>query len=169
MEAESKEKARIRYVFEWLEAALFALLMAVFLFAFVIKSYTVDGESMLPTLKNGDFVIALSLLFEPEAGDVVVVDDTTSYGKPLIKRVIAVGGDSVLISSAGILMVNGKISAYQGTLPENCRGDLTYPLIVPEGYVFLMGDNRSVSKDSRYSDVGLIDVRSIVGKEIFNF
>lgn len=155
-------------VFEWLESILFALVFVMVLFTFVFKTYTVDGESMMPTLRTGDYVFAYSLMYTPQPGDVVIIDASNNYGRPLIKRVIAVGGQLVDVDSNGSITVDGQPYPYfEGTNPANLSGDVSYPLVVPEGYVFVMGDNRANSLDSRYSRVGFIDERSIVGKEIY--
>ena len=106
--------------------------------------------------------------YTPQRGDVVVTDDLIDYGKPLVKRVIAVGGDVVDIDfQTGAVTVNGE------TLEEPYIRELTlldegqtFPLTVPQGKLFLMGDNRCQSKDSRSPEIGCIDERDILGKAI---
>ena len=98
-------------------------------------------------------------------GDVVVTDAHNGTGDPLIKRVLALGGDEVFIEEDGTVYVNGEV--YQDivdTTRATANGDTVYPVVVPEGYVFLMGDNRLVSFDSRYLQVGCVPVECIVGK-----
>lgn len=166
---ENKRKTNmIVSVFEWLESLLFALIFVMLLFSFVFKTYTVDGTSMMPTLRTGDFIFAYSFFYTPQQGDIVIIDDSNNYGRPLIKRVIAVGGQVVDVDSEGNLTVDGMPYEYfAGSNINNLLGDMNYPLVVPNGYVFVMGDNRSNSLDSRYNAVGFVDERSIVGKKIF--
>lgn len=154
-------------IFEWLDNIIFALVFVIILLTFVFKTFTVDGSSMQPTMKTGDFVFAYSFFYTPKQGDIVLIDGSNSYGKPLIKRVVATAGQSVDIQGDGTLLVDGVVFAYDGSNQENFKGDRLYPIVVPEGYVFVMGDNRGNSLDSRYSTVGFIEERSIVGKEIY--
>lgn len=156
-------------LFDWLDNILFGLIFVIALFAFVFKTYTVEGDSMRPNFKTGDYVLAYSLFYTPQPGDVVIIDASNNYHKALIKRVVAVGGQTVAIDEDGTIRVDGVVFPYDGTNPENARhGNATYPLYVPEGYVFVMGDNRGNSLDSRFSALGLVDVRSIVGHQIYN-
>lgn len=154
-------------VFEWLESILFALVLVMAIFTFVFKTYTVDGDSMLPTLHTGDYIFAYSLMYTPQQGDIVIIDSSNNYGRPLIKRVVAVSGQLLEVDETGTIYVDGQVFSYDGKNLNNLNGDVQYPLVVPDGYVFVMGDNRATSLDSRYERVGFIDVRSIVGKEIF--
>ena len=107
--------------------------------------------------------------YEPQSGDVVVIDDNNNLDEPLIKRVVATAGQKVNIDpTTGAVTVDGvAFDEPIAAADVNVRGDAVYPLTVPEGYVFVMGDNRAVSLDSRYSQLGCVDVRSIVGKELF--
>ncbi len=160
---EEKNKNRLLSAYSWAESIIFALGLVMLIFTFAIKGYRVDGESMVPTLESGQRVVALDLFYDPKPQDIVIIDANNNYGKPLIKRVIAVGGQVVEINEEGVLCVDGVIV---DTFAENVRGDIRYPLTIPEGYVFVMGDNRGSSLDSRNSRVGFIDKRSIVGHEI---
>ena len=82
-------------IFEWYDSLVFALVVIVLVFVFVCRIIVVSGSSMVPTLQGGDRVVVQSLLYQPERGDVVVVDSYIEYGDPLVKRIIAMGGDTV--------------------------------------------------------------------------
>lgn len=165
---QKEHKAAVR-LFDWLDNILFGLIFVIALFTFVFKTYTVNGESMQPNFKTGDYVLAYDLFYTPKQGDVVIIDASNNYGQPLIKRVVAVGGQTIMITDDGVILVDGVEFLYDGRNPNNAiHGDITYPFYVPEGYVFVMGDNRGNSLDSRFNQLGLVDVRSIVGHEIYN-
>lgn len=154
---------------DWYDSLVFALAFVVLLFAFCVRVITVNGSSMNNTLAGGDRMLVQSILYTPEYGDVVVTDSFISHGKPLVKRVIALGGDVVdFDEQTGVLSVNGT-ALDEPYLPEQnyTTGDIEYPYTVPEGTVFLAGDNRNNSKDSRFQEVGPIDERDILGKAFF--
>lgn len=165
---ESKGSRRLASVYEWVEALLFALTVVLLVFTFVVKSYIVDGSSMDPTLYTGQRVFALSLFYKPEGGDIVIIDDNNNLDEPLVKRVIATEGQTVDFDPQnGQILVDGK--PFADPVPvsqDNLRGDMLYPLTVPEGYIFVMGDNRAWSLDSRYSELGLVDERAVLGRLI---
>ena len=156
---------------EWYEALISAALVLVLVFSFVFRIIQVDGSSMVPTLTNGDKLIVWGAGYTPERGDVVIVDSYTAYGKPLVKRVIAKGGDTVSIDySTGTVEVNGEVLQEDYIAEPTYLGyDLQFPYTVPEGTVFLMGDNRNESLDSRSSYIGCIDERDILGKVLVCF
>lgn len=165
---ENSKNRRSRDQIEWFESIVFALTVLVLVFTFVVRVAAVNGISMENTLQPGDRLLLQSVGYTPQRGDVVVTDDLIDYGKPLVKRVIAVGGDVVDIDfQTGEVTVNGK------TLEEPYIRELTlldegqtFPLTVPQGKLFLMGDNRCQSKDSRSPEIGCIDERDILGKAI---
>lgn len=162
----AEKKSRARDLFEWYDALVFALAVVVALFLFCARIITVSGTSMVPTLQGGDHVLVQSMFYQPQRGDIVVVDGYSAYGDPLIKRVIGVGGDTVDIDFAtGAVTVNGEtLEEPYISAPTTLSFDLAFPLTVPEGHVFLMGDNRPNSKDSRSSEIGCPDERELVGK-----
>ena len=148
--------------FEWIDSVALALVAVIVLFTFVCQMYTVVGTSMEPTLYSEQRVLIWSALYQPKSGDIVVVDNHIDYGKTLVKRVIAVGGQTVTIDGeTGGVLVDG-VSA--GASLDNIRGDTVYPLTVPEGYCFVMGDHRGVSLDSRYQQIGLVPCSHITGR-----
>jgi len=126
---------------------------------------------MIPTLADGDKLIVWGVGYEPQRGDVVIVDSYTAYGKPLVKRVIAKGGDTISIDyNTGAVTVNGELLQEDYIAEPTYLGyDVVFPYTVPEGFVFVMGDNRNASLDSRSSSVGCIDERDILGKVLVRF
>ena len=145
---------------------------AMLIFTFLFRIVIVSGSSMEQTLFDGDCLLLLSNTFysEPQQGDIVVISKG-SYddGKSIIKRIIATEGQVVNIDfNAGVVYVDGVAldEPYVNT-PTNLEEGTQFPLTVDEGCVFVLGDNRNVSKDSRSTDIGQIDQREIVGKAIF--
>lgn len=160
----------MRSVFDLVEMFAAVTISIILCFAFIFRLNIVDGESMEDTLHTGEYLIVSDLLYTPTRGDIVVIHDMTagSFTNPLVKRVIAVGGDVVDIDfSTWTLTVNGEVvdeSDYRvlkGNAPQNY---CTFPLTVEEGHVFVMGDNRNNSSDSRNAQIGQIDERCVVGK-----
>ena len=144
------------------------------IFMFFFRVVTVEGDSMNPTLCNRDRVIMLSGIWydDPAAGDIVVARIPSFSAEPLIKRIIAVEGDTVDIDyAAGNVLVNGE-SLQEAYIPEPTFRDfeeagLTFPQEIGEGCVFLLGDNRNMSYDSRFYLIGQVDRRNILGKVVF--
>ena len=160
---------RAANAYEWLEASVFALCFTLFLLVFLFNFSRVSGSSMVPTLSDGDRVIVRTFLYTPQRGDVVTTDAWIDYGKPLAKRVIGVAGDVVDIDAAtGEVCVNGAVLQEPYiSAPTTTLYDVTFPYTVPEGTVFVMGDNRPGSLDSRSTRIGCIDTRDILGKILF--
>lgn len=131
----------------------------------------VSGSSMYDTLVNGDYLLLISNMFyrEPEAGDIVVISkESFDNGEPIVKRVIATEGQTVDIDfEAGVVYVDGVAldEPYTYT-PTNTSGGVEFPLTVEEGCIFVMGDNRNKSRDSRYLELGLVDTREVLGKAV---
>ncbi|MBS5144672.1 MAG: signal peptidase I [Butyricicoccus pullicaecorum] len=152
-------------LFDWSESIMFSLILVVVIFTFLFRMIAVDGHSMEPTLLDHDMMIVSNLGYTPDRGDVVVVNKETSKYGPLVKRIIAVGGDTVDINFAtGDVMVNGEIldEPYINEPTYTAEGT-AFPLTVPEGQLFLMGDNRNRSSDSRDPQIGLVDERYVIG------
>lgn len=164
----NKPAAWVKEIFDWLEAVIYALVAIFIIFTFCFRIVGVDGESMTPTLQNRDWLMISHVNFDPEYKDIVVITQPNALNEPLIKRVIATGGDTIDIDfEQGIVYVNDKALDEPYTAAPTYRtGDMTFPLTVPEGYVFVMGDNRNDSLDSRFSMIGLIDERYIMGKVV---
>ena len=170
-EKEIREKEeRGRELYEWLQALVCSVLAVVLLFTFVIRLIGVDGSSMEPTLKHGDKLLVLSsLLYDDyQYGDIVVLRKDTFLREPVVKRVIATENQTVDIDfDTGSVYVDGEL------LEEDYINDLTYtdegtefPLTVPEGSIFVMGDNRNHSTDSRDTRLGTVDTRYVIGKAV---
>ena len=169
-EKDGEEKSG-REAYEWVQALVCSVLAVVVIFTFVIRLIGVDGHSMVPTLQDGDRLLVLnSMLYNDyQYGDIVVLRKDTFMDEPIVKRVIATEGQTVDIDFAnGIVYVDGV------ALEEDYINDLTYtdegtefPLTVPEGAIFVMGDNRNRSDDSRNSALGTVDTRYVIGKAVF--
>ena len=170
---EIKEEQKIpgREMYEWVQALVCSVLAVVVLFTFVIRMIGVDGHSMVPTLQDKDRLLVLnSMLYDDyQYGDIVVLRKPTFLAKPIVKRVIATEGQTVDIDfSTGGVYVDGML------LKEDYINELTlleegteFPLTVPEGSIFVMGDNRNHSSDSRDSRLGTVDTRYVIGKAVF--
>lgn len=170
------KKALAKEIFEWLEVIVCAFFVVVVIFTFVFRVATIVGDSMQNTFFEGQKVIITNWFYTPEQGDVVVVSRNaensgaaTKDNGPIIKRVIATEGQQVNIDFMnGIVYVDGVAldEPYTKT-PTNLKGDIEFPVYVPEGHVFCLGDNRNESLDSRFSRIGndgMIDTRYILGK-----
>lgn len=155
--------------FEWAEALTAAAVLIVLIFTFVVQVVAVDGSSMRPSLESGDRVLVSGLFYQPQPGDIVVLRRAAGTRDPLVKRVIAVAGQEVDIDG-GTVWVDGAPldeSAYteNGTTFLPLGGvPVEFPQVVPEGHVFVLGDNREISKDSRVAEVGMVDERYVIGR-----
>lgn len=163
---------------------LFIFLLVFYLAkAFIFDQAVVDGTSMVPTLEGGQKLI-YSKIYTPEDNDIVIVDTSDEHGENLgliVKRVVATGGQTVDIRD-GIVYVDGEqldeqvyeegstltASHYVNTLTPP-RDVHQYPVTVPEGYVFVMGDNRGISEDSRGARVGFVPDEKVIGKVVLRY
>lgn len=165
---------------EWVIAVFLVILM---LYTYVIGMIDVNGTSMSPTLAENDKLVMRKIDVSPENGDVVVIDNKGSHlinadgkvvegkglDKSIVKRVIAKGGQTIDIDfESGTVMVDGKTLNEKYISEPTVRNELafTYPLTVPEGYLFVMGDNRNLSMDSRHPDIGLVPEEDVLGEII---
>lgn len=164
-EIKQSKKGFWGFVYEWIDSLMYASLLLVIVFTFFIRIVGVNGSSMVPTLRNGDWLTVKSVNTEISRGDIVVITQPNIIGKPLIKRVIAKGGDEVKIDFfEHKVFVNGVIldEPYIAE-PTELMGNMIYPLTVPEGKLFVMGDNRNDSTDSRDKYIGFIDENYVLG------
>lgn len=170
-ENKNKQREKEQDFYEWVQALVCSVLAVVVLFTFVIRLIGVDGHSMVPTLQDGDRLLVLnSMLYDDyQYGDIVVLRKEAFLEEPIVKRVIATEGQTVDIDfSTGSVYVDGTL------LKEDYINELTFteegtefPLTVPEGSIFVMGDNRNHSNDSRDSRLGTVDTRYVIGKAVF--
>lgn len=153
--------------YEWIQCLVAALIICVFLFLFFVRIIDVKGTSMYPTLNAGDKMLVSGLFYTPQDGDVVVFKkDKYDPNKALVKRVIATEGEEVNIDfETGEIWIDGVLldEPYIAELTAN-KLDFIGPKEVPEGCVFVMGDNRNMSTDSRKAEIGMVDARLILGK-----
>ena len=163
---------RAKNILSYLHDLVFGLVAVLIIFMFVFRILVVSGPSMQKTLLDGDCLILVSNVFynKPQYGDIVVASkDSFKNGEPIIKRVIATEGQTVDIDFAnGIVYVDDVAldEPYTST-PTNLFEGVNFPLVVKEGCVFLLGDNRNDSNDSRSSTIGQVDRREILGKVLF--
>lgn len=172
---ETKEKVGWqKSIVLYLQDLIHLLMVIVLLFLLVFRIIIVSGDSMYSTLWDGDYLLLLSNVFyhEPEQGDIVVISkESFDHGKPIVKRVIATEGQTVDIDfDLGIVYVDGEAleENYIHNLTTDDRGTV-FPLTVEENSIFVLGDNRAVSLDSRSPSIGQIDRREVLGKAIFLF
>lgn len=154
-------------IFEWIKVFAIAIVFA-FIITQFIKPTLVRGDSMYSTLEEGDYLIINRMSYkfkEPERGDIIVfksdLQQEDGSSKDLVKRVIGVSGDRVKIKNSKVY-VNGEELVEPYINNEETEGDID--TVVPEKSVFVLGDNRKISLDSRYDDVGFIDDSDILGK-----
>ena len=172
MQEQEKQTAKGRDLYEWVQSLVGSVLVVVAIFTFVIRMMGVDGHSMLNTLQHGDRLLVVNsmLYHDYKYGDIVILRKNGVFDDdPIVKRVIAVEGQTVDIDFAeGIVYVDGE------ALEEDYIREPTYtaegtefPLTVPEGSIFVMGDNRTGSSDSRDYRLGTVDTRYVIGKAAF--
>lgn len=156
-------------LYDWLQCIVAAILCGILIFIFVGRIIGVEGNSMLNTLQNGDKVIMSGLFYQPKYGDIVVLK-TEAFGQtPIVKRVIATEGQTINIdfSSGEVTIDDHVILEDYIREPTTAQLDFVGPITIPPGFIFVMGDNRNESTDSRSSLVGLVDTREILGKVLF--
>ena len=167
---EADPYAASKELYDWILCLLFALIVCVLLFAFVFHVIDVVGSSMVPTLHNGDKMLVSGLLYKPKAGDIVIFKKAEyDPNRALVKRVIATEGQEINMDFAnGIVYIDGEPIAedYINELTFN-KLDFIGPKTVPEGCVFVMGDNLNASIDSRKNEIGMLDTRLIIGRAYY--
>ena len=165
----SDQQARLD-LYDWIQSLMVALVICVALFIFAVRVIDVSGSSMVPTLRDGDKMIVSDLFYKPKYGDIVVFKtDKYDPDRALVKRVIATEGQEISLDfDRGVVYIDGS------PIEEDYIAELTTtkldfigPQTVPEGCVFVMGDNRNASTDSRKKEIGMVDERMILGRAYY--
>ncbi len=154
---------------DWIISLLIAVVLAFIIRTFIVEPYMVEGPSMRPTLENHQRLLVNKFLYyfsEPKKGEIIVFRYPRDPSRDFIKRVIATGGDTIEIQN-GKVFVNGELKNEPYIL-DNTRGNYQ-KAVVPKGRVFVMGDNRNNSEDSRFPDVGFVPFNLIKGKAAMVF
>ena len=170
VEAEEKRDRVRMELYDWLQCIVTAIICGVLIFIFLGRTIGVDGRSMIQTLHHSDRVIISNLLYTPDNGDIIVFHSPSEqFEFPLVKRVIGKENQTVDIDfENGNVIVDGAVlrEPYISAL-TTAKHDFSEPVKVPPGFVFVLGDNRNSSTDSRDNVVGLVDTRYILGKVLF--
>lgn len=154
---------------DWGVSIIVAVVIALIIRTYVFTLVRVDGLSMSPTLSHGDTLYTNRFFYTPENGDIIIFRPPNSVETPYVKRVIATAGQTVVVDGKNhTVTVDGKVldEPYIKE-PMLSGGTMQYPCTVPEGYVFVLGDNRNNSRDSRDATVGLIPLSNVIGKATF--
>ena len=156
-------------VYDWIQCIIFALVFCVLLFVFAVRMVNVVGHSMVPTLEQSDKVVISNLFYHPKQGDIVVLRKQTLMEEPIVKRIIAKEGQTVDMDFGdGVVYDDGKaLGEPYVNEPVHDRENFEGKITVPEGCVFVMGDNRNASTDSRDARLGCVDERYIMGRVYF--
>ena len=157
-------------LFSWGESLMGVLIAFVVIFTFVVRLFGVDGMSMYPTLEDRSIMLVSNLGYTPAKGDIVVLRKDGFYSnQPIVKRIIATEGQTVDIDfDDGVVYVDGKaLDEPYVNEPVHDRENFEGKITVPEGCVFVMGDNRNASTDSRDARLGCVDERYIMGRVYF--
>lgn len=172
-EGEPVEKTGVcSEVYEWVESFMSVLLPMIIIMVFLFRPATVVGQSMEPTLHNSDrLFLQVAGYNDPKYGDVVVVDRSWNGGEAIVKRVIGKSGDLMFIDfeKHEVWRNDEKLDEPYINEPTAEWGDVVFPVKVPEGAVFVMGDNRNHSMDSRTTEIGMVDTRRVMGKVALRF
>ena len=166
---EQQESIRVD-LYEWIQSLMTALVICMAIFIFIIRVIDVSGSSMFPTLHDGDKMLVSNLFYTPHAGDVVVFKtDRYDPERALVKRVIATEGQEISIDfDRGIVYIDG-LPVEEDYIAELTKTKLDFigPQTVPEGCMFVMGDNRNASTDSRKKEIGMVDQRMLLGRAYY--
>ena len=158
-----------REILDWAVAIVVALVIALVIRTFVFTLVRVDGPSMQPTLHHGDTLYVNRFLYQPKAGDIIIFRPPNSMKTPYVKRVIATEGQTVDIDAATHTVTVDGVTLEEDYIKEPLlsAGTMHFPYEVPQGCVFVMGDNRNNSRDSRDATVGAVPKKNIIGHALF--
>lgn len=164
---ENKENSS-NFLYDFASIVVSGMIAIAVIFTFFVRTADVSGSSMVPTLHNKDILLITAHQTHVEYGDIVIITQPNAFNEPIIKRVIATEGQEIDIDfDEGIVYVDSKPLKENYTNDKTyCREDFSGSVTVPKGCVFVMGDNRNNSTDSRSNMVGFIDTRYIYGKVI---
>ena len=166
-----KEEGFTAGIYELIRCVIFAIVIVALCLTFVFRLVEVDGHSMDDTLSDHDRVFVTNLMYTPQNNDIIVISHGEKYDKPIIKRVIATEGQTVRLDYQNErIIVDGVVlnePYIKGTTFSGNTGDNEIPEVIPKGKLFVMGDNRHISMDSRSTQIGLIDVDNVIGKAQF--
>ena len=156
-------------LFDWVEIIVTAMTACILIFLFIGRTVSVSGPSMESTLFDSERLIISKLFYTPKQGDIIVFRNSAYKDDPLVKRVIALEGQTVDIDfEKGVVYVDGKeLDEPYVNSPTNRELDFEDEITVPEGCVFVLGDNRNRSNDSRDARIGCVDTRYILGKVLW--
>ena len=175
---QKKQGSFLSELFDYFELFIISACCVLILFSFFTRICRVSGDSMLNTLYNNEMLIVSDVLYTPERGDIIVFHQTGDLNEPVVKRVIATEGEWIDIEAGS----NGLVVTIYDSNKENPQvlqedyanyfkgvgyyNYTEYPVKVPEGCIFVMGDNRGNSLDSRSDSIGFVDVRRVLGKVV---
>lgn len=177
----AQKKSLSKELFEWIEMVILSACAVLLIFTFIARPARVDGRSMENTLADGEMLLISDIGYTPKYGDILVFQkiNAVPHTYPIVKRVIATEGETVDIDFATwtvtVTDANGNArvldeSEYRKLATDaRVTSDLTYPITVGEGELFVMGDNRNHSADSRSSSIGLVKEDEVIGKVLFRF
>lgn len=158
------------YMFDLTRTIIFVFAFMSVIFTFIIRDANVVGNSMLDTLHSDDKILMTNFMYKPKCGDIVAINAENQIEKRIIKRVIATEGQTLVVDySKNAVYVDGiqTDEPYVSSITREPSNPLQIPYVIPEGYIFVMGDNRIISLDSRDKSIGLVSVNDVIGKAQF--
>ena len=158
------------YMVDLTRTIIFVFAFMSVIFTFIIRDANVVGNSMLDTLHSDDKILMTNFMYKPKCGDIVAINAENQIEKRIIKRVIATEGQTLVVDySKNAVYVDGiQIDEpYVSSITREPSNPLQIPYVIPEGYIFVMGDNRIISLDSRDKSIGLVSVNDVIGKAQF--